>query len=157
MNRGLIRAAIFLSIISSLSASEHWPHWRGPYFDGTSDSTNLPITWSRTKNVRWSVELPSWSGATPIVYGDRVFVASPAKAAKDNLAPDVKPIRKLAPDGRWQSGPDLGSGPGFGRDSDGGGGGIDREHLPGIACQPHGSDRSLTHPLSQIPTRKPTE
>ncbi len=55
----------------------YWPQWRGPHLDGSSRSAkDLPVEWSPTENVRWQVELPSWSAATPIIWGGTVFVTS---------------------------------------------------------------------------------
>src|SRR5688572_29320562 len=54
-----------------------WPHWRGPAFNGSSSETNLPETVSATEGVRWTAPLPGFSGATPIVSGDSIFVSSP--------------------------------------------------------------------------------
>ena len=72
-------AAMFLFAVASSSA-DNWPQWRGPQLNGTSQATNLPVEWSETQNVRWKTELPAWSGSTPIVLEDRVFVMSPDKA-----------------------------------------------------------------------------
>ncbi len=55
---------------------DHWPQWRGPRMDGSAQARDLPVTWSETDNVRWRARLPSWSAATPIVWGDTVFVTS---------------------------------------------------------------------------------
>jgi outer membrane protein assembly factor BamB len=54
-----------------------WPHWRGPAFNGSSPETNLPANVSASESVKWSASLPGFSGATPIVSGDAVFVSSP--------------------------------------------------------------------------------
>jgi outer membrane protein assembly factor BamB len=58
-----------------IAAAEDWPGWRGPRGDGTSLEKNLPTTWSATENVRWKVKLPSPGNSSPIVWGDRVFLA----------------------------------------------------------------------------------
>ena len=58
--------------------NDNWPQWRGPSLNGTSDSVGVPEKWSETENVKWKVKLPSWSGATPAVWGDRIFVTSPS-------------------------------------------------------------------------------
>ena len=57
---------------------ENWPQWRGPDLNGVSPSTGLPVTWSLDENIVWKTELPSWSGATPIIWGDRIFITSPS-------------------------------------------------------------------------------
>jgi outer membrane protein assembly factor BamB len=55
--------------------AQNWPSWRGPDGTGTSVEKNLPTEWSREKNVRWRVPLPDRGNSTPVVWGDRVFVA----------------------------------------------------------------------------------
>ena len=49
--------------------STDWPRWRGPSADGVADGRSLPIRWSETENIRWSVELPGWGTSSPVVYG----------------------------------------------------------------------------------------
>jgi len=51
-----------------------WPHWRGPLHNGVSDEKNLPLRWSTRENIHWKLALPGRGGATPIVWGDRIFV-----------------------------------------------------------------------------------
>jgi outer membrane protein assembly factor BamB len=61
---------------SKKSLTTDWPRWRGPNADGVADGNNLPIRWSQSDNVRWSVRLPGWGTSSPVVYGKRVFVTS---------------------------------------------------------------------------------
>ena len=71
------RSAITLVLISLLGVSliaDNWPHWRGPSMDGISTETGLPTTWSPTENVAWKLPLPAFSGSTPIVWNDTVFL-----------------------------------------------------------------------------------
>jgi outer membrane protein assembly factor BamB len=68
-----------LCSVCVVDGNDNWPQWRGPEGNGVSDSKGLPTTWATNKNVVWRTELPSWSGATPIVWGDRVFVNSASK------------------------------------------------------------------------------
>jgi outer membrane protein assembly factor BamB len=56
--------------------AEPWPQWRGPRGDGISTETDLPATWSKTKNVAWRTPLPGRAGATPCVWGDRIYLTS---------------------------------------------------------------------------------
>lgn len=76
----LVLAFVFWSA-DGVRGDEHWPQWRGPTLDGVSAAKNPPVEWGEKdgKNVLWKVPLPSWSGATPIVWGDRVFVLSASK------------------------------------------------------------------------------
>jgi hypothetical protein len=57
----------------TLTAAD-WPNWRGPTLNGVSSETGLPTTWSPTENIAWKLPLPAFSGSTPIVWGDRVFL-----------------------------------------------------------------------------------
>lgn len=60
----------------------NWPQWRGPDFTGSADVSGLPVTWSENENIAWKTPLPSWSGGSPIVWEDRIFVTSPSKGAE---------------------------------------------------------------------------
>ena len=60
----------------------NWPHWRGPQFNGSADEQNLPATFSKTENVKWSVTLPGTSAATPIIWKDHVFLSSTDESTK---------------------------------------------------------------------------
>jgi outer membrane protein assembly factor BamB len=65
--------------------AENWPQWRGPKNNGVSSETNLPTAWSKSQNVAWSLPLPGPAGATPVVWGDRIFLTSVDKASGDLL------------------------------------------------------------------------
>ncbi len=77
-------------------AADNWPQWRGPSLDGTTDSKNLPLSWSESENVKWKVAMPSWSGSTPVIWGDRIFITTPSEAKKGEETAPV--IRRMAGD-----------------------------------------------------------
>ncbi|MAG57950.1 MAG: hypothetical protein CMJ83_16825 [Planctomycetes bacterium] len=52
-----------------------WPGFRGPARNGVAAAANPPVKWSDEKNVRWKAELPGPGSASPIIVGDRVYVA----------------------------------------------------------------------------------
>lgn len=81
MKRLLILIAIFADMGV---AGDNWPQWRGPNLDGTTSATGLPVTWSTTENVIWRTKLPSWAAATPIIWGDTVFVTSAEQGSSLN-------------------------------------------------------------------------
>jgi len=56
-----------------------WPHWRGPFLNGSSEEKNLPSSWSKTENVAWIASLPGHSSATPIIADGKVFISSTDK------------------------------------------------------------------------------
>jgi outer membrane protein assembly factor BamB len=73
----IVRAVLLLGVLSVTAAvpsAENWPQWRGPSLNGVSGERNLPVKWSTTENVSWKLALPAWSGSTPIVWGDRIFL-----------------------------------------------------------------------------------
>jgi len=80
-----LAALLCLITVSSLRA-ENWAQWRGPNFNGSTSEKNLPATFSKTENVVWSAPMPGPSGATPVVWGDYVFVSSTDDTAKTCVA-----------------------------------------------------------------------
>ena len=67
-------AFVMLWAAVAVPTAENWPQWRGPSLNGVSGEKNLPVRWSKTENVTWKLPLTSWSGSTPIVWGDRIFL-----------------------------------------------------------------------------------
>ena len=83
----MIRLFVMTLMISTLALhsavrAEDWPSWRGPTGDGISQEKNLSIEWSPTKNIAWKLELPGPAGATPVVWGERIFLTSTAADGK---------------------------------------------------------------------------
>jgi outer membrane protein assembly factor BamB len=85
-----------VALLASSSSDANWPHWRGPQGNGAATDANPPITWDGPsgKNVRWKAPLVGRGSATPIVWGDQVFVVSAEKtdrAAKPEELPKPRP------------------------------------------------------------------
>lgn len=81
-----MRNARLLSTIAALTlcwsaSADNWAQWRGPQFNGSSAEKNLPSTWTK-ESARWSVPMPGSSAATPIIFGDLVFVSTADDATK---------------------------------------------------------------------------
>ena len=90
MRRQIVYLALTLSmllLIGDACAQENWPQWRGPDLNGVSTATNLAETWNETESIVWKTPLPSWSGGTPIIWGDRIFITSPSKAEPKQPSP----------------------------------------------------------------------
>ncbi len=68
-------AFLLATILPEMSAAD-WPCWRGPDALGVSAETNLPVAWSRQKNVAWTMELPGQGASSPIVLGERVYLTT---------------------------------------------------------------------------------
>ena len=95
--------------LTAFPANANWPTWRGTERNGLSTATGLPTTWSPTQNIAWSTPLPSWSGGSPVVWGDRVFLTSPSEPDYISLA--VHELKEAAPgrqrDSRHPGGDEL--------------------------------------------------
>ncbi len=65
-----------LSLIASLNivSADNWPQWRGPTLNGVSAEKNLPVKWTTEENVTWKLAMPAWSGSTPIIWDDSIFL-----------------------------------------------------------------------------------
>ena len=68
-------AAFLFATLTALSA-DNWPEFRGPYGDGRSDATNLPLTWSETENVRWKTAIHDKGWSSPVVWGNQVWLTT---------------------------------------------------------------------------------
>ena len=88
------------------SIGENWPQWRGPNQNGVSNAQNLPTTWSDTENIVWKTPLPAWSGGTPIIWGDKIYLTSPAKSQSKSAPPsqETQPRERGRRRGRWGGG-----------------------------------------------------
>ena len=76
-----VMAVVLLSF--AIVQAENWPQWRGPSLNGVSNEKNLPVKWTTEENVVWKVPMPGFSGSTPIIWRDRIFLNV---AEGDNLA-----------------------------------------------------------------------
>lgn len=85
-NATALLSAIFILSTSLPSRAADWPHWRGPYLNGSTQEQGLPDSWSLTENVRWMAPLPGPSAATPIISKGRVFISSTLKGRSELLA-----------------------------------------------------------------------
>jgi outer membrane protein assembly factor BamB len=72
---GLLTAGVAVPPPASAPAF-NWPQWRGPDNDGISPEKDLPTTWAEDKNIAWTLKMPGKSGATPAIWGNRIFVTS---------------------------------------------------------------------------------
>ena len=68
--------ALLLST-GSITAAD-WPNWRGPFYNGSSDTTNLPDTLTPDA-AAWSLALPGPAASTPAVAGGKLFLTSTEK------------------------------------------------------------------------------
>src|SRR6185436_7676237 len=74
MRRRIAVACALMVLSLTIARAENWPQWRGPTLNGLSSEKNLPLTWTTDQNIVWKLTMPAWSGSTPIIWGDRVFL-----------------------------------------------------------------------------------
>jgi outer membrane protein assembly factor BamB len=73
----LVAIAIAVPAVGGLPAAasfDNWPQWRGPNLNGISNETGLPVTWDTETNIAWRIEMPAWTGSTPIIWADSIFL-----------------------------------------------------------------------------------
>jgi outer membrane protein assembly factor BamB len=99
-NRGFVVVLVTLASAAALwepsvrgdvpEAERYWARWRGPHMTGVAPHATPPLEWSETKNVGWKVEIPGKGSATPVVWGDTLFVltAVPTGERVDLPEPD---------------------------------------------------------------------
>lgn len=66
----------FIALTSQFAQADNWPQWRGVGGNAVSSETSIATEWSTSKNVAWRTAMPGQGGATPAVWGDRLFVTS---------------------------------------------------------------------------------
>ena len=68
---------------------DNWHQWRGPNADGTAPKGDPPVTWDADHNIKWKAPLPGRGSATPVVWGDRIFVLTAIKTDRVVAAADL--------------------------------------------------------------------
>jgi len=80
--------ALLCSFVADTSVNaENWPGWRGPRGDGSSVEKNVPQKWDGTtgENIVWKIPVPGEGHASPVVWGDCIFVPSCLKDSQDRV------------------------------------------------------------------------
>ena len=75
LSRVLVVGIALIVMRGESPRAENWPTWRGPTGDGVSTDVGVPVAWDAETNIAWKLEMPEWSGSTPIVWGDHVFLS----------------------------------------------------------------------------------
>ncbi len=94
---GLTAALLWAGL---LAGAANWPQYRGPDGRGVDGSVSLPTHWDveTGENIRWQTALPGLAHASPIVWGDRVYIATAVKAGKADLKVglygDITPVEE---------------------------------------------------------------
>lgn len=60
--------------------AEDWPWWRGVKMDGHAQGPPPPVFWSEQENIVWKMEVPGRGHASPVLWGERIFLATADEA-----------------------------------------------------------------------------
>jgi hypothetical protein len=98
-----------LFLCSQFVAAADWPQFRGP--NAASTAAAVPAEWGKEKNVAWAAKIPGSGWASPVVVGDKVFVATavtdPPFVPKDMMKGVMDPSSVPTPGGKAKPGPDM--------------------------------------------------
>ena len=67
---------ILALVLTSCSDTSKWPQFRGPDANMIVSGENLPTEWSEELNVAWTFDVEGEGWASPVVWGNQVFVVS---------------------------------------------------------------------------------
>ncbi|MCL5282617.1 MAG: PQQ-binding-like beta-propeller repeat protein [Planctomycetes bacterium] len=91
-------------LVSSPGAGQNWPSFRGPSACGVAQGHKTPSQWSvsPSKNILWKTPIPGLSHSSPVVWEDRVFVATALpkqgeSSLKVGMYGDVEPVTENKP------------------------------------------------------------
>jgi outer membrane protein assembly factor BamB len=93
----LILSSTFLILGLVTANAQNWPQFRGPGATGVIEGAAKPVKFDAATNVRWKTPIPGLSHASPVVWGNKVFVVTAVSSAKDEtrfgLYGDVAPVK----------------------------------------------------------------
>ena len=70
--------------ITAARGEEPWQSWRGPFSNGHSHQTNLPVNWTAA-DVAWKVKLKGRGQSSPIFVGDRIFLTTALNDGRERM------------------------------------------------------------------------
>jgi outer membrane protein assembly factor BamB len=89
-----------LTLVAFSGRSADWPQFRGPRASGMDTNQALPVEWNVEggKNVRWQTSVPGLGHASPIISGNRIYVATAVGPSdgelKVGLYGDIEPVKE---------------------------------------------------------------
>ena len=78
----------------SSEALDYWPQWRGPLMTGEAPRGDPPVRWSENDNIRWKVPIPGIGHATPIVWGDHIYILTAVPAMGNDYSHELHAINR---------------------------------------------------------------
>jgi outer membrane protein assembly factor BamB len=65
----------------------NWPQWRGPLANGVAPLGDPPTNWDESTNIKWKVKIEGDSTATPVVWGNQIFLITAIKTDREAELP----------------------------------------------------------------------
>src|SRR5437016_8677120 len=90
----LILSLFLAATPSSEDVLHNWHQWRGPLATGVAPTADPPLKWNAQTNIKWKTPIPGKGSATPIVWGDRIFIPTAVDAKRpiaDSELPKIDP------------------------------------------------------------------
>src|SRR5262245_4097012 len=68
---------------------DNWHQWRGPLSNGSAPHGKPAVKWDAKTNIKWKTEIPGLGSATPIVWGNLVFVLTAVDTGRQADSADI--------------------------------------------------------------------
>ena len=102
--RTLALPIALITTIAVTAQAQNWPSFRGANASGVAEGKPTPTSWDATKgtNVLWKTPIPGLAHASPVVWGDQVFVTTAvsskgAEYFRHGLYGDVDSDKDISP------------------------------------------------------------
>lgn len=104
--RSSMLLAVFAAAATSAGDQADWPQFRGANAQGVAATAKLPLRWNTRENVVWTADIPGKGWGSPVVWGDKIIVASavgvkPADVPRKGLYAQNLQGRPGAGEHRW--------------------------------------------------------
>jgi outer membrane protein assembly factor BamB len=63
-----------MALALSGASAQEWTRFRGPNGQGRIDAPGIPVQWTEADTL-WRTALPDEGHSSPVIWGDRVFIA----------------------------------------------------------------------------------
>jgi outer membrane protein assembly factor BamB len=67
---------VLFGAVLSLPSEGEWPSWRGGHREGRDYSSQGPLHWSPSENIRWKATIPGAGCSSPIIYRGHLYVTT---------------------------------------------------------------------------------
>lgn len=74
--RWILCLSMCVVAVSLARAGENWTQFRGPDGSGVTDAVGLPVAWGEGKNVVWKTRIHDKGWASPVVWGEQVWLTT---------------------------------------------------------------------------------